>query len=828
MTPRIPGTVLVLFAALLLASCGGGSSGGISGKKTADALVLVDVSVAGFDGVALNEIIVIEFSEVLDPDTVRPDTIQIREGPNYGKQVAGFFRVDGNLVEFYPRMPVCADLSDCGLQPGHAYQMRIPGRPKVATVRSFANDRMRREAQVNFQTALTGTPNLFTDNFLDPLPPKVLFVNPPDGARDVPADSEITLTFNRRPLHPATVTSSNISLTMIERNEEALNRPIQGVPRLQQTHDSVTIVYDPTFPLADDAVFRLEVDRRVQDLTGNDVTPFVSTFHIRDEPFRFDEFELTFNDTEKTAYMDPDASTASWNEAVEDGLAALFTVAGGNGTAGDLTPNSNRNYTPDDFNRGVEVITEDGVEYDVYNFRTIEIPANVSVRFSQRPGGPNRPIKLLSLKNIKIDGTLTVSGGRGEDGEQNSSNSAIPKAAGGLCGPGGGDGADNYTGSASGSTFNNNHIHHGEDVLYGGEGGKGAGMATGTTYYSWSGGGGGGGSRLAGKDGKRGPPNYTSSYPSVGGKGGKSATGRGYPVNLEREPNVGGAGAGAGGKGFYYYYPWNNGAASGGGGGGGLTIQGAGKVEIGSTGRVLADGGDGGNIVLQYYYGGAGGGGGGGSVKIRATSTIDFSAGAQISVKGGKGGQYMATYTYYVGGQGGDGGHGYIRLEAVENVNNPGKPVINGMQNASFSYGPVSEGVFAPKGGGAPSVGQTVWANLGVFDPVMIKPIVGDRIATLFNDQMTIEIQMAIEDPNNLGNAKLDALDVTDSNGNGMYDDSLDTSELSQWTRIEDIEDLNGLHYQFFRLRITFQLDPNQTVEQPLPFLDFMRVRFKF
>jgi hypothetical protein len=673
-----------------------------------------------------------------------------------------------------------------------------------------------------------GSANRYIVNFLDPIPPRLEFMHPPDGTQGVPAVSEITLTFNRRPLHPATVTSTNIRLTMVERQGVALQRTIGGQPIITQSHDSVTVEFRPTFPLADDATYELDVDRRVQDLVGNDVIPYTATFSVRDEPFRFTDLTLTFTEEEKLLYEDPDASTASWNEAVEDALAALFTIAGGNGTAGNLTPTANQNFTPDDFARGVEVVyvEEDGIEYDVYNFRVITIPQNVTVRFSQRDGGPNRPVVLLSLKPVQIDGILTVSGGNGEVGNGNKSTyqstKALP-AVGGAAGTGRGDGADNYSGTK-------NHKSapkmDGEDVLYGGEGGKGGGSNTGTYYYSYGAGGGGGGSREDGEDGK--DTGYTY-YPAFGGDGGLSAVNRGYPANLERKPNVGGAGGAAGGMGGYTNQNWLISAASAGGGGGGITIQSAGSVTIGAQGQIRAVGGNGGDLGnSRNYFGGCGGGGAGGSILIRATSTLLFELGSTLDVAGGTGGQFTWTYTYYLGSQGGDGGGGYIRLEALEDENAPGKPMISGLTNANLTYSPVSQGIFAPKGGGAPSIGQTVFVNLGVYDPQMIKPSPGDIAATLFNDTLTLEVQMAVEDTGDLGNPDLGALDITDLDGDGERDDTLDETTLSEWVPLSSIESLNGMSYQFIRVRMTFQLDPNQTVDQPIPFLDRLTVPFKF
>lgn len=823
--------LLTAAAAMVTFACGGGG-GGSSDKSGASDLALVDVSVGQTDGVATNEIITLEFTEALDPDSVRADTIQIREGPNFGKQVAGFYEVDGNKVRFYPRLPTLADLSDSGFQPGKDYRIILPGIPKVATVRNFEGDRLRKATTVNFKTALPGSAAVFTDNFLDPLPSKVLAMNPPDGAVDVPAESTITLTLNRRPLHPATVTPVNITLTMIERQGMPVNRPIQGTPVLVQSHDAVSIVYQPTFDLADDATYRLEVDRRVQDLTGNDIVPFSSTFTIRDEPFRFSELVFEFNETEleKPTVMDIETTTASWNEPAgpenepSGVLSALFTIAGGNGTAGDLIATTNREIRPTSYPRGVDVVTEDGVEYEVYNFRTVRIPKGVVVRFSPRSGGPNRPVKILALKTIEIDGTITVAGDAGDDSEAASYDSALPLRKGGEAGPGGTDGADTLTSTTNSTSVSSDA----DDVPYGGEGGEGGHMS-GYQYYSWSGGGGGGGSRTDGADGTQ--STYpTSTYKGAAGAGGRSAVSRGYPLNVERRPNVGGAGGGAGGNGFYYYNPIHTSGGAGGGGGGAITIQSAGNIELGPEGKILASGGAGGAMIASTssYQPGAGGGGAGGSILLKATGELDFTPGSVLDVAGGAGGLYMGTYTYYKAGEGGAGGDGYLRLEAREDENSPGKPVINGLNSVTATYGPIPTGVYAPMGGGAPSIGQTVWMNLGVFDPVMIKPSPEDRTATLYNDSMTIEVQMATEDPNNLGNPNLDGLDITDADGDGAFDDTLDPTTLSEWTKVENIESLNGKGYQFIRIRIVFQLDPNQTVDLPLPFLDRMVLKFKF
>jgi hypothetical protein len=87
---------------------------------------------------------------------------------------------------------------------------------------------------------------------------------------------------------------------------------------------------------------------------------------------------------------------------------------------------------------------------------------------------------------------------------------------------------------------------------------------------------------------------------------------------------------------------------------------------------------------------------------------------------------------------------------------------------------------------------------------------------------------MAVEDPSDLGNPNLNDLDLSDFDGDGRTDDTLNPATLSEWVLLQDVENLNGNGYQFIRVRITFQLDANQTVEDPLPFLDEIHFPYKF
>jgi hypothetical protein len=821
----------------LMAGCGGGGSGDGGNAEAAAAkekgkkarkLALIDISVADFDGVAVNEIIKFEFTEILQPDSVRPDTIQIREGPNYGKQVPGEFRIDGDIVWFYPTLPTkpavagaTGEVIYAGLKPGTTYQITLPGAPKVAVVRNFADSPLRKQWRERFRTAAAGSSLLYVDNFLDPLPAKIRFCNPPSGSTNVDSDMEILLTFTRRPLNPATVSRNTVRLTMMSRHGESNLRSVPGEPVLDQSYDRVLIRFTPDFPLADDATYRLTAER-LEDLVGNDVEYFTATFSVRDEPVRYSHFSLTFNEYQKDSYMDDSETTASWNGTKTDALSALFTAAGGSGRSGDLTPSAgvnlqfNAQTTP-----GVDVVTEDGVTYDVFNFRRINIPTNTTVSFVQRPSGPNRPIKVLALFPIEIDGVLSVRGGIGGDCETYYTSTTLPTNPGGKAGPGGGDGAAAFSGSPGSvpgsSSDRAARTMDAPDVPYGGFGGKG-GLESGNTYYCFAGGAGGGGGRTDGAPGQDGSNSYTT-----GAGGFKGAGGLGRNVNFARQPNVGGAGGGAGGMGYYLGYPGYQGAGSGGGGGGAITLQAAGSIHV--SGSILASGGNGGSMKgYFFFYGGCGGGGAGGSIRIATTSNANVDSNAVLDVSGGLGGTFQSTYTYYAGGNAGNGGEGFLCVAVPDRSN----AVVSGTAKLTY-VPPYYDTTFAPAGGGLPSVGQTTWINLGVFDPEMIEFNAGsDLLAESYNDSITFYVQMVIEDTSNIGNPDLSALDLGDADGDGEYDDSTDLSVMSDWVSIEAIETLNGHKYQFVRIRASFQLDASQTFDSFLPYVDELILRFKY
>ena len=141
--------------------------------------------------------------------------------------------------------------------------------------------------------------------------------------------------------------------------------------------------------------------------------------------------------------------------------------------------------------------------------------------------------------------------------------------------------------------------------------------------------------------------------------------------------------------------------------------------------------------------------------------------------------------------------------------NSDGTPSLSGTTVDPGSY---TKGTFTAIGPGTPSVGQTVWINLGVFDPIMSPPTTDDIFEVLpkaaEGQKIKIEVQMAQEDIFDLGHPDLDL--------------------VSPWVDISQIATLNGNHYNFMRLRFTFYLASDQTVDDPVPYVDRFRLSFTY
>jgi len=882
---RTVGTAAILLASLAT-GCSKGSGGGSDPESGARDLFIVDMDLNGLDAVPLNVPLQIEFSEFVMPDTIRHDTVQIRQGPNFGIQSPGEFKVSGNIVTFFPRLPSEGDLSDAGFRAGQSYRVTVAGYPRVNHVKAYTGRSLTRTFVGSFKAAEAASLDLFsTDNYRDFPPPRVQFTNPPDvlpkspwtavgGALGVPPKQQaIQVVMSRVPLLPSTITSTNVTLTMLSRRDTVflVPRPVEPDPKspnkgiwVDQSFDGVTLYFMPRYPLPSESRFVFRIENRVTDLTGNhDVADNAARAALRgaveeasakapidrtpeeqalinfadDHPEEFDPrtflifqtgtkpvedlvppFELNFDGTDKDhqglSGLDQNNSTASFNDNVPGSVAGVFTAAGGDGTLGDFAPTASTTLNTDN-----ATIAPNGV----FNYRQVRIPTGVTVTITG-----SYPATLNSLKTALIDGVLGVSGGAGviHDASPTQAGNSPPKY-GGPGGPGSGKGGDTTTSSQTYGTVGDSGQDGPNGGGYGGKGGVSGTLNQSTTYAN-GGGGGGGGHQYAGTAVAAATNGNTTvnSWNGAGGAGG--AAGGILPSSANTssgtdfwQMGVGAGGGGAGGNGRYTSIAR---AGTGGGGGGALLIKSAGDIIVSSTAVIAATGGAGGPATGQYSNAGpagAGGGGAGGTIALYANGNLDVT-GARMDTSGGTGG---ASNAYGWPGRGGNGGGGYIQLEDADKV-------ITGISSATLTPDYYTD-KFDPTGSAldAPSLFTSTWFNVGVFEPILQEFQPSHFTEQNYLDcRIKYEMQMAVEDTagGNFGHPDTSTLNTT----NG----SDDLATASDWAVIKDpdsgIKDvraqMNGRTYQFLRVRITFQLKDGQKRSDPIPYVDRIRIPFRY
>jgi hypothetical protein len=215
------------------------------------------------------------------------------------------------------------------------------------------------------------------------------------------------------------------------------------------------------------------------------------------------------------------------------------------------------------FNPTTDITTIQLPESGVFNYTTVIIPTNVTVRFTRN--SRNTPVTILATGNVIINGTIDVSG--------TSNNNFL----GGSGGPGGFDGG---RGGASNQ----------DGVNGSGPGGGGGGRVN--SSNGSAGGGGGGGFATAGGAGNL----------LIGSDQGLTGFGGSIYGFTSLVPLIGGSGGGG--------RPGFNGGPGGSGGGGGGAILIASSAEISGSGFIRANGG----------VGIGGGSGSGGAIRLAANS----------------------------------------------------------------------------------------------------------------------------------------------------------------------------------------------------------------
>ena len=593
---------------------------------------------------------------------------------------------------------------------------------------------------------------------------------------DVTTEVAYVLEINQ-PVNPA---SSNINSNAVFLEFEEKQNPgswlklSTGVELVRNcTQTGATLRLEPQGILPQDHRVRAVISPSFEDLVGERNLLPINNFGILEtlafsEPSLvpsgdlsdevFESFDVSgtalgsFEDTE-AAFGEP---RALWGDGQ---LKAAFEFSGAGGPGGDfdvLVPNGvtiQLDTTAFTIFGGPNALmgansTSQTVINGKLDVRNLMIEAGGVLRAQ----GPN-PLIIQATGDVEIRGNLIVDGTPVNNVATLNTGNQPETGASGNCGGGRGGTASFLTTTSTpkgGNGFGANNIPN-----IGGRGGE-SGFSSGGKNNRRPGGGGGsfgpsamgqGGSAfgLVAEPGHDGNPNSTSAITfTKPAKGGLPAPlpfidefdnndffgtvldpGTGSLVFGELQSIFAASGGGAGGDaipGNQFPSPnWipasDEKGAGGGGGAGGLEILCLGEVRIAGTGRITANGGDGGsgeNTIFNDRVGGGSGGGGGGHIVIQA-NLLNF-AGSQnnaIQALGGRGGA-GANETFNATNGGGDGGPGIIQVHAT-NLNLPGTitlqsrtlpdaiqllPLFGAQSRARSVWIPVGGASLDPLGGG--------------------------------------------------------------------------------------------------------------------------------
>jgi hypothetical protein len=312
-----------------LSACGG--SGGSGTGETIPGVVLTDFEQSGQDNVPLNRVLKFTFSSPIDPSSVGPASIQIREGPTFGAAVFGRYIVSGNVVRFEPRLAGLCDLSDSGFQPDHDYRVSIIGSPEEFAIRNLAGAPMQGTISASFHTRLDTDPELFEDQ-IPATSPSVVSSTPINGAYPTHFSPTVAATVlvhqgNKVEIElsenvdPCTVNQNNILFQQYATGDgqqtpsdppgskmpngfdpdtdqtpsdpftwgsgtvTAPPRRVRANFRLEQDFLSTKITLTPTFgEFPDNALLVVQVTNQVRDFGGNALIPSTFAFVTENRP----------------------------------------------------------------------------------------------------------------------------------------------------------------------------------------------------------------------------------------------------------------------------------------------------------------------------------------------------------------------------------------------------------------------------------------------------------------------------------------------------------------------------------------------------------------
>lgn len=800
-----------LFCAAALVGGGGcsGGGGGGDGDGLGSSLDIVyaiaeDGGILPQEGLFLNQRIILQFTEKLDPASVTPDTVQIRKVTGgFSIPARGDLVVDGDRIVFVPTLPSDEALSDAGLEADTAYRLFLPGYPNSTTVRSERGRPLSVDFSTNFKTRTTAP--LLVDTV--PGAPRVeaIFVDlngdgafDADGLRstgnseeyfpeqflDIPplrtgaarSPSLIGVLLNEPVLPPSVFEDLDFDgaadNVLLQYTSDSLDQPTRLILtqefRAAEDRFFVLLTIQPRFTLRGLAQLLLQLLSGIQDFATPPnalpqfILPLTTAATVPTDDALIEDFSTT-------DFADPEGS-ALWNVSGSGVLVAGVGI-GGNGADGPFNPTEPR-----------VILETNAVNNGLFNFTEFNIPAGTEVVFEGIP-----PARVNVLGDVTIGGTITL---KGKDGQVAISRGQI--TAGGLGGPGagrGGNGNPNGTVSVSGSGEVGESVPRVFNTVScnGGEGFRLGGGCAGKRAASAAGSGGGGGHRDRGAD-----DNGVSPNSGLGG------IAYGEPGISDLRGGSGGGGGGNDEDGLTF--PNDDPGGAGGGGGGALSISAAGVLRF--NGVINCDGGRG---AGGFQQSGAGGGGSGGAIKIQALSVADLMTGS-MTCRGGLGGLLSAP-----GRPGGGGSPGRIRLDTVS-----GSITVD---RSRFVFDPSESQGAIPISTLGKSSGRSLYYNTGVANPVYSFNGSDPLTGLLTPGPAATDLVMPRGIPEGTFASMLFY---------GAHADPADLSRPDETTLVGPVTDIAALNgYQFIRFEVLFDIGAEpDLVEKPR--IESLQIRFSF
>lgn len=172
-------------------------------------------------GVFLNEVLVLHFSEDVDPASVTTESLSVRP-LGQTKVAQGRFEVDGRRVRFVPSLGLSKELDDGGFKPGTRYELLVRGFPALDGVRSTEGLPLARSARLYFETAALSEPRgqMYEDR--TPTAGAVMRLKrSPTGSVRIQGDDSVVLTCGE-PLDPSTLVDGEFVLQLDQSGTELI------------------------------------------------------------------------------------------------------------------------------------------------------------------------------------------------------------------------------------------------------------------------------------------------------------------------------------------------------------------------------------------------------------------------------------------------------------------------------------------------------------------------------------------------------------------------------------------------------------------------------